>query len=293
MIDVAFIESRPTPWRQAVDLANMMLCLALRSSPDQVYERAKLQFNTEEITEGFAAARGLAMPSQLRHLLREKGRDLHAEFTRLLPSPPHPIRIQRWSARRVGLLALVALLATLVGSNIVDNVTHNEAGATPLYIGNLACTDLEPQWLEAQSVPSASLVPCLRSLPAGWTLSGTTVNNGRSVLTLDNDRAGAGAMVIRLAASCDPTGASQVLSEQPGVRRLMLIHALAPMFSATRFDLFAGGCVTTRMTAPVASRAEITSEASLILGYATRQALQQALEERSGGRLQLDQGAAR
>ena len=73
----------------------------------------------------------------------------------------------------------------------------------------------------------------------------------------------------------------------------MLIHALAPMFSATRFDLFAGGCVTTRMTAPVASRAEITSEASLILGYATRQALQQALEERSGGRLHLDRGTAR
>ncbi len=32
LIDVAFAELRPTPWRQAVDLANMMLCLALRSS---------------------------------------------------------------------------------------------------------------------------------------------------------------------------------------------------------------------------------------------------------------------
>ena len=40
LIDVAFIELRPTPWRQAVDLANMMLCLALRSSPRLVYERA-------------------------------------------------------------------------------------------------------------------------------------------------------------------------------------------------------------------------------------------------------------
>ena len=48
-----------------------------------------------------------------------------------------------------------------------------------------------------------------------------------------------------------------------------------------------------RMTAPVASRAEVTSEASLILGYATRQSLQQALEERSRGRLHLDRGTAR
>ena len=41
LIDVAFAELRPTPWRQAVDLANMMLCLALRSSAQQVYDRAR------------------------------------------------------------------------------------------------------------------------------------------------------------------------------------------------------------------------------------------------------------
>ena len=44
LIDVAFAELRPTPWRQAVDLANMMLCLALRSSAQQVYDRALRQF---------------------------------------------------------------------------------------------------------------------------------------------------------------------------------------------------------------------------------------------------------
>src|SRR6266699_4925345 len=55
LIDVAFVEARPSPWRQAVDLANMMLCLALRSSPEQVYRRALAQFSVEEISEGFAA----------------------------------------------------------------------------------------------------------------------------------------------------------------------------------------------------------------------------------------------
>ena len=33
LIDVAFVQARPSPWRQAVDLANMMLCLALRIHP--------------------------------------------------------------------------------------------------------------------------------------------------------------------------------------------------------------------------------------------------------------------
>ena len=72
LIDVFFTEVRPTPWRQAVDLANMMLCLALRSSPEPVYQRALRQFSVEEISEGFAAARGLALPSQLRRMLRRR-----------------------------------------------------------------------------------------------------------------------------------------------------------------------------------------------------------------------------
>jgi tRNA A-37 threonylcarbamoyl transferase component Bud32/membrane-associated phospholipid phosphatase len=56
LIDVAFAEVRPTPWRQAVDLANMMLCLALRSSAERVYQRALQYFTVTEISEAFAAA---------------------------------------------------------------------------------------------------------------------------------------------------------------------------------------------------------------------------------------------
>src|SRR6185369_616476 len=110
LIDVAFAEARPSPWRQAVDLANMMLCLALHSGAEQVYRRALRQFSVEEISEGFAAARGLALPSQLRRMLRERGRDLHGEFLQLLPERPRPIRIQRWNARRAGRLLLVTAL---------------------------------------------------------------------------------------------------------------------------------------------------------------------------------------
>src|SRR6266568_1907561 len=288
LIDVAFVEARPTPWRQAVDLANMMLCLALRSSSEQVYRRALRQFNTQEITEGFAAARGPALPSQLRRLLRAQGRDLHAEFVRLLPTPPQPIRIQRWSLRRIGLLALVAVLLAFVGTVVAQNVTNNEAGKTPLYIGNVSCSDLEPLWLEAPSVPSASLVPCLRPIPAGWTLMKVTVNDRRSVLTFDSDRAGNGAMIVRLTAGCAIGRGTEVASDHPGVRRYMLIEQQAPRFVATRYDVFAGGCVTTRFSIPAETRAQLTVEAAPLLDFTTRQALQQALEQRSDGRLQLD-----
>jgi membrane-associated phospholipid phosphatase/tRNA A-37 threonylcarbamoyl transferase component Bud32 len=118
LIDVFFAEVRPSPWRQAVDLANMMLVLATRSSPQQVYERARRQFNDEEIAEAFAATHGITMPSQLRQWMREQGRDLHKEFLKLLPERPHPISTQRWSIRRVGLL-LVVLLGGLLALLIV------------------------------------------------------------------------------------------------------------------------------------------------------------------------------
>jgi tRNA A-37 threonylcarbamoyl transferase component Bud32/membrane-associated phospholipid phosphatase len=290
LIDVAFIELRPTPWRQAVDLANMMLCLALRSSPELVYERARRQFSVEEITEGFAAARGLALPSQLRRMLRAQGRNLYAEFVRLLPTPPRPIPIQRWTFRRVGLLAAMVLLLWLVTKQGFS-FDNQEAVATPTLVGNLACNELEPlepRWLLAQSVPSASLVPCLRPLPVGWMMGTVTVNDGRSVIPLDHDRAGPGVLVIRLTATCDTRGATEVSSDQPQVRRYQRIDRQTPRLEATRFDRFQGGCVTAQATVPAANQAEITSQLPTILGYTSRQALQQALDERSDGRLRLD-----
>jgi tRNA A-37 threonylcarbamoyl transferase component Bud32/membrane-associated phospholipid phosphatase len=287
LIDVAFIELRPTPWRQAVDLANMMLCLALRASPDLVYQRALRLFSVEEISEGFAAARGLALPSQLRRMLRAQGRDVHAEFLRLLPTPPRPIPIQRWSLRRVGLLAAMVLLLVLVFQQGLG-IDYNEPVATPTRVGTLACTDLEPQWLLAQSVPSASLVPCLRPLPVGWMVGTVTVNDGRSVLSLNHDRAGTDVLVIRLTATCDTRGATPVPSSQPQVRRFQRIDRQAPRLEATRFDRFPGGCVTAQAAVPAPNQAEITGQLATIPSYTTRQALQQALDQRSSGRLRLD-----
>jgi tRNA A-37 threonylcarbamoyl transferase component Bud32/membrane-associated phospholipid phosphatase len=113
LIDSAFAEVRPSPWRQAVDLANMMLVLALRTDAPRVYARARRQFSDEEIAEAFAATRGLTMPSQLRRMLRQQGRDLHADFLRLLPFQLPPVHIQRWTWRRVGLTVMTLAAAAV------------------------------------------------------------------------------------------------------------------------------------------------------------------------------------
>jgi membrane-associated phospholipid phosphatase/tRNA A-37 threonylcarbamoyl transferase component Bud32 len=292
LIDVAFIQARPSPWRQAVDLANMMLCLALRSSAERVYRRALQYFTVQEITEGFAAARGLALPSQLRHMLHAEGRDLHAEFIKLLPTPPQPVSIQRWSTRRVGLLVLMLLLVVFVGGLIANNVSNAVALETPLGVDNLSCTHLEPLWLQAQAVPSASHVPCVRSLPVGWTVANVAVNDGRSVLTLNHDRAGYAAMVVRLTASCAPGGAVEGPSQTTGVRHHQRIESRTGEFTVTWYDQFPGGCVTSRLHLTTDPNGELAAQAPHVLGFMTRAALREALSQRSDGRLQLDPGKA-
>jgi tRNA A-37 threonylcarbamoyl transferase component Bud32 len=129
LIDVFFTEVRPSPWRQGVDLANMLLVLALGSEPRQVYERALRQFTVEEVSEAFAATRGLTMPSQLRQMLRARGRDLQAEFLELLPEPPRPIAIQRFSTRRLGLTLAVLVGAFLAVGFVISNL--NGLGLIP------------------------------------------------------------------------------------------------------------------------------------------------------------------
>jgi len=287
LIDVAFVQVHPSPWRQAVDLANMMLCLALRSDPELVYARALRQFTVEEITEAFAATRGLTMPSQLRNLMRAQGRDLHAEFLALLPERPRPISIQRWSIRRIGLAVLTLLLAIAVlgigwGRLIGDGDTEH----APIQARTLRCEPHEPLLLMAQSVPTASLVPCIEILPAGWTLGDVVVGSGRSRFTLTSDRGGV--LVVELSASCDLAGAAELTSERPGARRFVRIERNAAGVAMTRTYTFPGGCVTQHLVAPEASRQQLAGESSSALGFTTRHDLAAALRRDSGGRLELE-----
>jgi tRNA A-37 threonylcarbamoyl transferase component Bud32 len=295
LIDVAFVEARPSPWRQAVDLANMMLCLALRCSPERVYRRALRFFTVEEVTEAFAAARGLALPSQLRRMLRAQGRDLHAEFCRLLPTRPQPIPIQRWSARRVGLMGLVAALVVVVGVPIITWTLNNDVAVkTPLRVDNLDCARPEPLWLMAQSVPSASLVPCVESRLPGWTVANVAVNDGRSQVTLNHDRAGEAAVVLRLTRACDTGAAVETPPPASDVRRWERVDQLGGgRYAATWYDRFAGGCVAYRLRSASDPVGQFANEVPSLLGFASRTALRQALDDRSGGRLHLDPGEAR
>ena len=118
LVDVSGLEVRPTPWREAVDLANMMLTLALQTDPDRVYVRATATFTPDEIAEAFACAVGMAIPTELSARLKHDPRPIMARFIELAPEHA-PVSIQTWSLRRIALtLAAVAGAVVLIAMAI-------------------------------------------------------------------------------------------------------------------------------------------------------------------------------
>jgi tRNA A-37 threonylcarbamoyl transferase component Bud32 len=119
LVDVSGLEIRPSSWRQAVDLANMLLTLALQTDADRVYARATAFFTPDEIAEAFASDVGLAVPTELSSKLKADGRPLRERFTELAPAEA-PISIQRWSGRRLALTAIAAVSVLVLAGLFVD-----------------------------------------------------------------------------------------------------------------------------------------------------------------------------
>ena len=119
LVDVSGLEIRPSSWRQAVDLANMMLTLALRTDADRVYARATALFTPDEIAEAFASDVGLAVPTELSAKMKADGRPLLERFKELAPAR-EPISIQRWSSRRLVLTAFAAVSVFVLAGVFVD-----------------------------------------------------------------------------------------------------------------------------------------------------------------------------
>jgi hypothetical protein len=261
LIDVAFVQVRPSPWRQAVDLGNMMLVLAVRTGPQRVYRRALAYFTEAELAEAFAATRGVASPTQLRAFMKRDPRDLLGEFRALAPQRP-PIVLQRWNIRRIAVAAaMLAIIAAAVGET--GNAFLPAAGNLGAYAPS--CGTGHSMILSAQAVPSAAMLPCLAALPSGWSIGGVDISSGKVRLRLDSDRAGPAAITVTLTATCGTSGAQQIPSDRPGMRRFERPLSLVPAYSGVRYYTFPGGCVTYRFAfAPGASPALATTVDSAV-----------------------------
>jgi len=269
LIDVCFAQVRPSPWRQAVDLGNMMLVLALRTDPQRVYRRAQAYFTEAELSEAFAATRGVASPTQLRASMKQDPRDLLGQFRALAPPRP-PIVLQRWSMRRVTLAtAMVAITAVAAyGTVRTFNPGSRGLGADPP-----SCGTGPSMILSAQAVPSAAMLPCINALPSGWHADGADIASGHARFWLDSDQAGPAAVTVTLTAACDTAGARQIPSGQPGMQQFERQLSRAPRYSALRYYTFPGGCVTYQFSFAPGASPHLASAVNGAVGYMPRAAL--------------------
>jgi hypothetical protein len=282
LIDVMFVQVRPSPWRQAVDLANMMLVLAVRTDAPRVYERALQFFSPDEIAEGFAAARGVASPTQLRSVMKQDGRDLLSEFRALAPER-RPISLQRWSFKRVALVGALIIVLLLVGAATKSLVTPGQMQVS----GSPDCGTNNVMVLMAQSVPSAERLPCLAALPAGWELGGVLIRDGSARFWLDSDRAGGHAVEVRLRPEdeCNLADTVPVPSDEPGIRRHERPEEVAARVRGTRFYVVPGGCVTYEISLDGTATAPLVFDIDNALAFQDRQVLVEHVSARTGLRL--------
>jgi len=196
LIDVFFVQIRPSPWRQAVDLGNMMLVLALRSDARSVYDAALRYFTPDELAEAFAATRGVASPTQLRQQMKQDGRDLLAGFRSMAPGR-RPISVQRWSIRRVALIVValvVVLLAGLTGIGLFFPTRGTVTAPT--------CGTEQPMQLMAQAVPSATRLPCVATLPVGWSVGTAETIRGKAIFAVGVGDGSSEPVTVTLTESC-------------------------------------------------------------------------------------------
>ncbi|SDG11616.1 hypothetical protein SAMN05660662_0370 [Blastococcus aurantiacus] len=187
------------------------------------------------------------------------------------------------TARRGAVLAVVALipLAGCVRPEVLDSEV-------------VACregdegTPANGVVLLAQSVPTATWVPCLEAIPLGWNVSGLESTAEDARFWLDSDRDGVRAVEIRLDASCDTTGATRIPSDRDAMQRWERVTQVTPEFVGTRHYVFEGGCISVLFRLSGENRAEPLGFATQGIGTVARDAVRAAVREQTDGRLELD-----
>ena len=213
--------------------------------------------------------------------MKRDPRDLLAEFRTLAPQR-QPIVLQRWSVRRVSLAA--AMLAIFAVPAVFGLGLLLPAGAPSSPAPG--CGTGHTMILAAQAVPTAAFLPCIAALPSGWSAALSHMASGRASFALESGSgAGSGvhavlgqpgqlqAMTITLTAACDLSGARQIPSGEPGMRRFERPPSLVPQYSDVRYYTFPGGCVTYQLVFAPGLDPALATAVSTAVAFMPRAAL--------------------
>jgi hypothetical protein len=191
------------------------------------------------------------------------------------------------AAARAVALAAAALLAGGCASDATAITDQPLCGTGERDAGNGVV-------LMAQSVPTATWVPCIRTaLPLGWSFHHLKAHDGGAEFSFDSDRDGQQAIEVRFRPACDTGSASEIPSDREGMRRLERVGRVSPAYIGNRYYLFEGGCLVFAFRLEGDNPGEALALASEAIGTVSRDDLRAQVRAETDGRLSLDPAASR
>jgi hypothetical protein len=196
--------------------------------------------------------------------------------------------LPRLAAGVAGLVLAVALGGC--ASNVYIGPSGPDPANTPLQCDQPADFPSGLLVLFAQSVPTASAVPCLRARIENWNVTRLDVRDGRALLEFSYRFGDAETVTLELARECDLRGSREVSSEQPGMQRFERELRRGGRYANERYYRYPGACTSLRfsLSGSESLAALRGAEASGALGFVSRESIDRQIRELTGGRLKLD-----
>jgi hypothetical protein len=142
--------------------------------------------------------------------------------------------------------------------------------------------------LVAQSVPTASAVPCVRGQTGHWGMAEFTVRDGSAVITFGYQYGGPDKVTIEVRRTCDVGDAREVSSLFAGTSRFNRPRVQAGRYANEIYFVYDGACTSLRFDlAPVGADLR-GAEFLTTFGFVTRAELDRQIRDATDGRLTLD-----
>ena len=185
-------------------------------------------------------------------------------------------------------LAAVALALGGCGSNVYIGSQENDPAVTEFRCERHDGGPSGMLVLIAQSVRTASAVPCIEGEAGRWTMAEFTVRDGSSVIGFAYQYGGPDRVTVELRAECDVRDAKEVSSRHEGTRRYNRELVRDGRYANEIYFVHEGACTLLRFDL-VATGADLRgAEFTGALGFVTRAEIDRQIRAATDGHLTLD-----
>jgi hypothetical protein len=191
-------------------------------------------------------------------------------------------RLARRAGDRVRYAPLAVAARTVAAVLSAAVLSAMFSGCSAARWGAASCEPTERLALVAQSVPSASYLPCVASLPEGWRVTASRVERGATRLSLLSDRAQGRAVHVELLRACDVSGATATSARAEGARTYLRLSSISPRYAGVLTDVFPGGCVRYRFDFERGPHIVLFDQLETAIGLYSRNQLRLELRRRLG-----------